>query len=442
MTSGKRTRVILHSISGGALASAAVLVDYMEASPGWSLYQVILIAAALVIIALGFISSFGLLSRVSMSICLLLLSLYISLALAEVFFRVIGFDFAREEEASLRVPPYYRQPIIPTGEVFFRRPGPEEWTGQVLHTFLMQFNVLPNPYSSEPVITVKYNRAGFRNSDDISDWDIVVAGDSFTELGSLRDEELFTTILGESLNMRVLNLGTSYTGPLTQLSYLRDYGISGSTKHAFIVFFEGNDLNDLAREYKDLIRWRESGQRGYREFKRQPSAVRALYRLLKNVAVRPGKQTGYVHAYFQSPHGNIPISLFFTPPARADISEETKDHLNYFFGEYTKFRKERQITAWLVYMPSKERVLHGQMKFSNGTSDKFRHWRPTDLPALISELCDQYGIKFVDLTPALIRETARNKQLLYNSIYDFHLNSHGSLVVGQELARQFLRQNQ
>jgi hypothetical protein len=442
MTNGKRIRVILHLSAGGAVALAAILADYMPGnSPGWGLYQVIVLAAGLVIIALGFVSSMGVISRASTHICLLLLSLFLFLALCEGVFRTIGFDFARQKDAWLRSPLFYRQPIVPTGEVFFRRPGPEEWTGQVLHTRLMQLNILPNPYSNEAVITVKYNRVGFRNLDNISDWDIVVAGDSFTELGHLRNEELFTTILGKSLNVRVLNLGTSYTGPLTQLSYLRDYGISGSTKHAFIVFFEGNDLDDLAREYKALIRWRESGQRDYREFKRQPSAARALYGLLGNWARRLGKQTDYVNAYFKSLHGDIQITLTYAPLGRADISEETRHHLNYFFGEYARFRKERQITVWLAYMPSKERVLHGQVEFSNGTNDKLRNWRPTDLPALISELCDQYGIKFIDLTSALIRETSRNKQLLYNSIYDAHLNSPGSLVVGQELARHFLRQN-
>ena len=58
-------------------------------------------------------------------------------------------------------------------------------------------------------------------------------------------DQLFTTILGKMLNIRVLNLGVSHTGPLTQLSYLQDYGVSPSTKHVVIVFYEGNDLSDL-----------------------------------------------------------------------------------------------------------------------------------------------------------------------------------------------------
>ena len=58
------------------------------------------------------------------------------------------------------------------------------------------------------MITVQYDEAGFRNPAGMLDWDIAVAGDSFTELGYLRHEDLFTTVLGQILDARVLNLGT------------------------------------------------------------------------------------------------------------------------------------------------------------------------------------------------------------------------------------------
>ena len=54
---------------------------------------------------------------------------------------------------------------------------------------------------------------------------------------------------------------------------------------------------------------------------------------------------------------------------------------------------------------------------------------PTDLPGLISDLCNQYGIKFIDLTPALVAETWENMHLLYNPILDSHINAMGSEVV-------------
>lgn len=424
---------------------ASVLADHILSQPRvWGLMQSLALVTGLGIVAIGFVHPhIGIIFRVSANICLSLLSLFVFIAVGEVFFRVIGYDFAGEVSAWLQIPPYYRTPMTPTGNVSFKRFGSEQWTGQVLNTILKQNDVLPNPYTNEPVITVKYDRRGFRNPDHMADWEIAVAGDSFTELGYLPYEQLFTSILAKILNVSVLNLGTSYTGPLTQLSYLHDYGIAASTRHTIIVFFEGNDLEDLVWEYKDLDRWKKTGQRGSREFKKQPSLVRALYEVVGRVRRKPPhrSESNPVTAYFESSQGDIPVTLDYTPPGRAQLSKETMDQLNYFFRQYADFGKARQITAWLAYMPCKERVLHGQLEFSASAAEEFKNWQPTDLPEVISGLCDQYGIKFIDLTPALIRETLNKKQLLHNSIYDNHLNSHGSLVVGQELARHFSGQN-
>lgn len=302
-----------------------------------------------------------------------------------------------------------------------------------------QVGARPNPYMNEPVITVEYDRRGFRNPDQLSDWEIAIAGDSFTELGYLPYEQLFTSILAKKLNVSVLNLGTSYTGPLTQLSYLNDYGIAASTKHTMIVFTEGNDLKNLADEYQALVRWREIGQRDFYEFRKQPSLVRALRKFIERL-IR--KRSHGFNAYFKSSQGNIPVTIYYAPPGRSKLSNKTMHHLNYFFRQYADFgKKSRQITLWLAYMPSKLRVVHGHIEFSASANEKLKSWKPTDLPVIISGLCHQYGIKFIDLTPALVRETDLNKKLFYNSIYDNHLNLHGSLVVGQELARQFTGQN-
>ncbi|WP_089728948.1 hypothetical protein [Candidatus Thiosymbion oneisti] len=440
MTIGKPTRILLHLFTGGIVSLTAILI-MLRQIPGWEPVQTLVLAAGSGIIALGFVPNLGFVSRASTDICLSILSLFTILTLCEGFFRIIEFDFAPSRERAWRkTPTYYRKPTVPTGEVFFRRPGPQTWTGQVRNTVLIQNNIEPNPYNNEPVITVKYNKLGFRNPDDLSDWEIAVAGDSFVELGYLRYEELFTTILGNILNKRVLNLGTSYTGPLTQLSYLRDYGISSSTKHTVIVFFEGNDLGGLAREYEALTGRQASGQRNYREFKRQTSLAKAFYELLRNsVRSWPGP-IDLANAHFKSPHGDIPVTLTYTPPAKSEISAENIQQLNYFFSGYASFGIERQTIGWIAYMPSKRRILDGQLRFNRLTDERFRSWQPSDLPELISELCDQYGIRFIDLTPDLVEETRNKGHLVYNSIYDTHLNSVGSLVVARVMAKHLATQ--
>jgi len=173
-----------------------------------------LLMTGLAMVAMGFISPVHAITRLTRQVSLALISLVVTLVVAEGIFRVVGFDFSGGERAWRRVPPYYRQPTEPSGAVFFRRSGPERWTGQVLNTRLRQLGVLPNPYANEPAITVSYDRNGFRNPEGMSDWQIAVAGDSSTELGYLADDQLFTSILSHRLEAPVLNLGVSYTGPV------------------------------------------------------------------------------------------------------------------------------------------------------------------------------------------------------------------------------------
>ena len=360
---------------------------------------------------------------------------------AEAFFRLIEFDFAYEERAWRQVPVFYRQPTVPTGEVFFRRTGAQTWTGQVISTRMSQLGYQPNPYLDESVISVVYDDDGFRNRPGVSDWRIAVAGDSFTELGHLSDDELFTSVLASKLGVSVRNLGTSYTGPLSHLSYLRDYGVAAGTTHSIIIFFEGNDLEDLAAEYEDLRHWKETGQRPYREFKKQSSFVKAIAQLAKLVkhAATHDKED-LTTAYFKATPSDIPITLGYAPEGSPDMSKETMRRLDYFLTQYAGFGHDRQIEVWLAFMPSKLRALHGKIEFSASAAERFRNWQPTDLPDVVSALCDEHGIGFLDLTPALTTGTDIENRLLYNSMYDTHLNEAGSRVVGQELARHLSRE--
>ena len=374
-----------------------------------------------------------------------LATLVFCLLAAEVFFRAVGFDFADEEKAQQRVAPYYRQPRDPTGTVFFKRHGPQAWSGQGLNTRLRQLSILPNPYRDEPVVTVEYDRNGFRNREGLDDWGIVVTGDSFTELAVLPQAELFTSILSRELGVPVLNLGTSYTGPLTQLSYLKDFGVSPGTRHSVVVFFEGNDIKDLAIEYGAWRHWKKTGERPLREFQKRTSLLQAagerIVEGLRTIArrlryalhLRHGAR--YLDAYFVSSRGEVPLSLDYTPPNRSELSTVTMDQLEYFFSEYAAFAREQQITAWLAYMPCKLRVLYGLLRVTDEASGEQRTWRPSDLPDVLAELCGRHGVEFVDLTPALSGFTREEEELPFNSIYDTHINTRGSRVVAMELSR-------
>ena len=173
----------------------------------------------------------------------------VSFALAigaiEVTFRWIEFDFERKSDALQAIPIFYRIPYRPSGDAFFRRPGADRWTGRVLTTMLRRKGYPEEMIPDEPVRSITYDRDGFRNPEDLDAWEIVVVGDSFTELGHLSFEELFTTQLGDALGLRVKNLGVSYTGSFTHVHYLAEFGGSPRLEHAVLAFFEGNDLHNL-----------------------------------------------------------------------------------------------------------------------------------------------------------------------------------------------------
>lgn len=430
MTGAKRIQIALHLCAGSACIAAAILGDgVFEQAPLWGPVQSAGVTAGVLLIMAGFLNEELRIARVSARLCLSILSLFATLAILEAMFWAVGFDFARAERSWRRAPPFFRQPTVPTGKVFFRRAGPEQWTGQVLNTHLKLMNVRPNPYGSEPVVTVNYDRNGFRNPESLAAWEIAVAGDSFTEMGYLPEGELFTTHLARALNVRVLNLGVSHTGPLTHLSYLQHYGLSSGTKQAVIVFYEGNDLSDLELEYAGLERWRQTGQREYRTFRKQSSFVRAAARMLER---RPIVRVDFVSAYYKSEQGDVLVAFSDIPPSRAKVSQETKQYLDYFLSRYAEFGKQHDLSVWLAYMPAKRRILHGRLEFPKETLPAVRSWAPTGLPEVISSRCDRFAVRFIDLTPVLLE--ASEERLVYNTI-DTHLNAFGSQAVARELAR-------
>jgi hypothetical protein len=319
--------------------------------------------------------------------------------------------------------------------VFFRRPGPEAWTGRVLNTVLDAVRLETDAYEDEPVVTVRYDAEGFRNPPDLGDWEIAVAGDSFTELGFLPEERLFTSLLAGRLGVPVKNLGVSHTGPLTQLHYLETYGIAASTRHLVVVFFEGNDLEDLDREYRAWLRFRESGVRP-RESDPQPSLLCALAEAVVygRKPLEP-KVAAVPDAVLSLGGRRIPVSLNSIPPiTKGALTRDLRQALSHFFEGFRALSASRNAEAWLVYLPCKLRVWHGLLEFSPGTSPSLSNWRPSDLPHHLRELSGKRGIHFLDLTPALVRTTRSEEQLLFNPIADTHLNAEGATVVAAAMA--------
>lgn len=440
MTHSKRLHIALHVLAGGLLAVAAwAPARVPDLALCWLQVGTPLLACGLILALLGWLTYRPRLARPSAVLCVLTCFLVIALALGEVAFRTAGFDFRRTAQQLRQVAPFYRKPTVPTGLVYFRRPGPETWTGRVIWSCLEQLHVEPNPYTNEAPITVVYDGNGFRNEAGGADWELAVAGDSFTELGHLPFARLFTSILAEQTGLRIHNLGVSFTGPLTQLSYLEDYGLAPATRDTVIVFFEGNDLADLDREYRELQEYLKTGQRYLRGRRRQTSLLRALCELgLARTDDSPPPRLD-PNAYFRSASGPVPVTLDLPLGLVSALPTNVVRGFEFFLAGYARFAKQHRVRPWLVYLPSKPTVLRGLLSFPEESGSVWQDSPVSDLPDFVKAGCGRHGIRFINLTPALVSETWRTRRLLYNALFDTHLNQRGAKVVAQELARRLGR---
>ncbi|HET7291892.1 MAG TPA: hypothetical protein VFM88_05680 [Vicinamibacteria bacterium] len=343
--------------------------------------------------------------------------------------RLLGLDIAGQERALARWPIFYRKPRVPVGEAFFARSGPDAWRGQVVRTALRLAGFDDQTWEDEPVVEVRYDADGFRNPPELRDWTVVVAGDSFVELGHLADAELYTALLGQRLGGRVKNLGVSFSGPLAAAFFLSAHGAAPSARQAVLVFYEGNDLADLAREERELAAVRSGAPRPLRETVPQSSllkagadAWRALPALLHTRARRLDQ-----NAWFTGTGGRVPVSV---ADCGVEVSRRARASLDRALEAYTRAARRQGMAPFVAYMPCKVHALIGRLTDLAGAPI-----RPASgpLPRLVAEASERHGAKFVDLGPAL-RAEAGAGHLTYSGVFDTHLNARGSAVVARVLA--------
>jgi len=361
-------------------------------------------------------------------------SFALALGAVELACRLAGYDFKQQRAKFTQVPIYYRQATVPVGPAFYHRPGPDRWRGRVLNQFLALQNVSGDPYPDEAEIEVTYDADGFRNPADLTDWDVVVAGDSFTEAGYLAYDDLFTTQLAQQTGLRVKNLGQSGTGTVYQNCLLEHFGVSPGTRHAVIAYYEGNDPTETLYEHQLL---RDALAQGVQPQDRpnaldllpkQTSFVRALYDRLTTPT--PQAET-HCHAYYVHGQQRVPLSIYSVPIKFADLAPEAPEVSEQALADFARFCRDREIAPMLLYLPSKIRVAPGYLEVVPGY-EHLLTWEMGDIRERVQAMCQRQEIAFVDATPAL-RESVEQGHWPFNTIYDTHLNATGSHCVGRVL---------
>ncbi len=349
----------------------------------------------------------------------------------EVMFRVAGFDFERLKQPGKDVPIYYRTPMLHAGEGVFRRPGPASWRGRVLASYMRMHGSDDAPYSNEQPVEANYDAQGFRNPADLSDWEAVVTGDSFVELGYLPYEELFTTLAAKQLGIRIRNLGVSGTGPVSQTFYVKNYGKAASTKEAVLCFFEGNDLEDLSREIRNRESYRAHGFAWER--REQTSLWKAIDEQCR-FWWRAG-ETGHAlvtpNAVLTTTRPERAMTVCSMPPSWDRLSRRKQEAVAGALANWAETVRAMRMRPWVMYLPDSHRVFHGLIRYSE-TNSPVARWSPGEFGLHLGSICTNLDIGFIDTFPAL-RHEAQAGRVPYNIIGDTHLSADGTRVVARVL---------
>jgi hypothetical protein len=356
----------------------------------------------------------------------------------EVGGRIAKIDFAkfrsqRAEEKRNDYPLWTREPDVPLPEAFFRHPGPFSWTGQPLRTLEVLRLGTDDAYLKEQPISIDYDADGFRNPTDLTDWDAVVVGDSYTELGYLPDAQLSSFVAAQRTGLRLKNLGVCDTGLLTHSRYLEHFGYAPSAKQVVFVMFEGNDIQDTEQEHAALTRFQLYAERDYRELGAQTSFIKAMASVVKDTRNKPKRQS-YQNAWFRAKDELLPITISTELPINPkDMTGPQLMALKTGINACARRAKEMNLRASLVYVPVNNRVYHGMLRFADSLPEEVRQWTPHDLHRLVSDLCAAEGIAFADATPAL-RAAAEQGRYVHNRILDCHVNAEGARLIGEVIA--------
>lgn len=317
-----------------------------------------------------------------------------------------------------------RENNLPDEELGFVRKPRLVWQGQ------------PTPNGRS--ITYRTDEQGFRNQSDIHQADVAFIGDSFTEGGSVSEEDTFVQRTGNLTRRSVVNLGRGMYGPQQELIVLKKYGLGYSPRVIVWQLFEGNDLQDAAR----FAAWKKSpipNETLAQRYLWHSLLVHWLDRTLPKDLPVPQSIAGPTLAT-----GKVNLDYRYDPNApetEANGFAETKVAIE----EGYRICQAHGIKLVVIFVPVKVRVLASQITFDD--SQQRQRYLPGgvtdsdhDFDHQIGKYCQQIGCAFVDLTPQLRDEARRDPRFLYMLNQDSHLDVDGHRVVAETVA-EWLRSN-
>jgi len=311
---------------------------------------------------------------------------------------------------------------------------------------------------------------GYRNQSNLSSYDIVAIGDSFTEGSSVSDEHPWPRRLAGLRHVSVYNAGMSGYDPLHYLEALRDLGLSLHPKTVICMIYEGNDFRSAKTDAKRL---KPSVSKRFKDYMKQSPILSSLDELLVSTfapigADAPIADTDAINWMPLSvPQGSNAKRYAFAPKQVRDLieSQDAFSHDKHWLNprsqiaEMNKLCKGAGIQFVLVFAPTKAHVtlplvadrvsgkqlrgflaLHYKKKLPDPATFKKTLFENIDArERVIDKWCRRKGIPFLSLTGTL-RDAVRSATQVYYT-YDQHWTPPGHEVVARAID-EFLNSSQ
>ena len=320
---------------------------------------------------------------------------------------------------------------------------------------------------------------GFRNNALRGRIEVAALGDSFTDSLTMPIEAAWPSQLERILGVPVQNYGTAGFGPQQELLVLEDYALRHHPRVVVLAFFAGNDI----REAEAFELFQQAGGKvnppklGWpiKEIVSRADTwylVNAFQAAAANVHPPPGKDdvvrgpsspapivsAGFDRGMFGVPVNGSTLRWAFMPPylALLNFSErELAARRGWTLARQSLIEMQRLSRAAgaefvLLFLPFKSQVylpLLEQTFSRDALASAFQFYLGGTLSSrdveqmsrnrlahnvLMTRLCEEEGIPFLDVTEALRRYVEAGKNMYFPD--DSHLNEAGAAVVAELLA--------
>ena len=245
----------------------------------------------------------------------------------------------------------------------------------------------------------------------------VAVGDSFTFGAGVEAEEAWPEQLSRLAGRNFANLGVGAYGPQQYTSVLKRYGLALKPELVLYATYLGNDLRDAAL----FVKWQQEGgadkERFVERFVAESRRFLARYSHLYQV-LHPSKVTEAIGdpKVLVMPEASPPASL------RNIAWEALRDAIL----AARQLTQAAGATLVLVHLPPKAQAYHVR-----------RPWAEGDTRQLL-QLCEEYRIRCLDVTPRIQERTLAGEQLYFR--LDGHWNAAGHRLAARTIYEYLVSQ--